>query len=89
VRKMYSAQVHGCKSNMTVTVFQGDKAEEVCLQVAIGSLRFSLISFRRTGGLKYQNILGFGRRHFNFFVEQFLLTMLVAATQISSNCLPS
>lgn len=30
VRKVYSAWINGCKSNMTVAVYQGDNAEEVC-----------------------------------------------------------
>jgi hypothetical protein len=30
VRRMYTARVHGCRSNMTVALYQGDGAEEVC-----------------------------------------------------------
>jgi hypothetical protein len=30
VRKMYTARVHGCRSNMTVALYQGNGAEEVC-----------------------------------------------------------
>jgi hypothetical protein len=30
VRKVYSARIHGCQSNMTVAVYEGDNAEEAC-----------------------------------------------------------
>jgi hypothetical protein len=30
VRRMYSARVHGCKANMTVALYQGSGAEDVC-----------------------------------------------------------
>jgi hypothetical protein len=30
VRRMYTARVHGCNSNMTVALYQGDGAEDVC-----------------------------------------------------------
>jgi hypothetical protein len=30
VRRMYTASIHGCKSKMTVALYQGDDAEDVC-----------------------------------------------------------
>ena len=34
VRRVHSARILGCESNMTVAVYQGDKAE-VCLLVSL------------------------------------------------------
>jgi hypothetical protein len=31
VRRMYSAHIQGCKSNMAVTLYQGDGAKDVCV----------------------------------------------------------
>jgi hypothetical protein len=36
VRKMYTARVHGCKSQMTVALYQGNDAEDVCFLVFLG-----------------------------------------------------
>jgi hypothetical protein len=31
VRRMYSAQIQDCKSNMAVALYQGDGAKDVCV----------------------------------------------------------
>jgi hypothetical protein len=57
-RRMYSANIHGVTSEMTVYLYEGDNTEEVCFP------RFLLQSYLhfilRNGGKIYQDILGFG-----------------------------
>jgi hypothetical protein len=36
VRRMYTARVHGCNSKMTVALYQGNDAEDVCFLVFLG-----------------------------------------------------
>jgi hypothetical protein len=45
IRRMYTAHVHGCKSNMMVALYQGNSAEDVCcfcfLELIVSSLPFT------------------------------------------------
>jgi hypothetical protein len=47
VRRMYSAEIQGCKSKMAVALYQGDGAEEVCFRLCL--VHFSFIALHRDG----------------------------------------
>ncbi|KAJ6518423.1 hypothetical protein DFH09DRAFT_1373446 [Mycena vulgaris] len=57
VRRVYSARVHGSKSKMTVAVYQGENAEEVCCRCFSVQNFFTLV--RRDGGMIFRDIHGF------------------------------
>jgi hypothetical protein len=47
MRRVYSARIHGCQSNMTVAVYQGGTAEEVGLYSHSSSLLWSKTGMAR------------------------------------------
>jgi hypothetical protein len=58
VRRVYAARVKGRQSNMTVAMYQGHRAEEVC-HPAFQTLRLN--NLRRNGGRILLNICRFGQ----------------------------
>jgi hypothetical protein len=58
VRRMYTARVEGCKSNMTVALYQGNGAEDVCFLLCCVYPVF--IFLHRDGGHTSHNIQTFG-----------------------------
>jgi hypothetical protein len=58
VRRMYTARVHGCKSNMTVALYQGNGAEDVCF--LFSWVNPVLILIHRDGGSTSHDIQTFG-----------------------------
>jgi hypothetical protein len=60
VRTVYSAKIHGCKSNMTVALYQGNGAEDVCFLFSWGNPVFILL--HRDGGSASHDTQTFGER---------------------------
>jgi hypothetical protein len=58
VRRMYTARVHGCRSNMTVALYQGDGAEDVGFMFSRANPVF--IVPHRDGGSTFHDTQTFG-----------------------------
>jgi hypothetical protein len=61
VRRVYSAHIEGRQSDVTVVVYEGENAEEVCMILHLcDDVPLTLTDLVRTGSAKSQSILDFG-----------------------------